>query len=564
MAMLLSWSGHNETRADAPAPTTTVVANGTGKDEDAALKQAFRNAVQQAVGLIVDAETVVKDDNIIKDQILTASNSFISKYDPVGKPTREDGLVTVTIKAVVENRQLVERLARANVISRQVEGKNVFAQAVTQLENEKDSVAIVRRVFQDFPGSVLKAEPIGELKLLSKTGSDATVGVTVKFSVDMTKYAQWVEASKPLLEKVAVESNPIRFNPNAVKGLRPLTIADYGSTSPNESFAVPTDALKTSFSTDQSEICYFAPAAERVLRFLVFERQGSSKAQLLRFEPPAFAELIRASNAVPVIEVVLCDERGHEVDGQEQVAVFPSQRSTFRTVRATLFWNATLGHFGPALPYDLKDTRWKPDIKDDWQPSDDDFHTVIYLFPYLGNDYACFSAFTSQFTFKIPLDTLASIKKVEAKISSRNNLSSTSFPAPAPVADASRPQSVPIVAASSPTPTDNPPTPARKPVDAGEGFPRSTEKQEFSIGAIKLTMTATSLDGSAVTFTIVVRNFGRDFSPVNQWLSKNQSVFKSGIAALKLDTGNWKQTRITWPPRVDNGVATFDVTLARD
>jgi len=36
-----------QTWADTP-PTVTVVANGTGKDEDAALKQAFRNAVQQA------------------------------------------------------------------------------------------------------------------------------------------------------------------------------------------------------------------------------------------------------------------------------------------------------------------------------------------------------------------------------------------------------------------------------------------------------------------------------------------------------------------------------------
>jgi len=65
------------------------------------------------VGLIVDAETVVKNDEIIKEQILTASNSFISKYEPVGRPTEEDGLTTVTIRAVVENRQLTREAPRS-------------------------------------------------------------------------------------------------------------------------------------------------------------------------------------------------------------------------------------------------------------------------------------------------------------------------------------------------------------------------------------------------------------------------------------------------------------------
>jgi hypothetical protein len=47
--------------------TIHVVASGTGKDEKEALHQAFANAVQQAVGVVVDAETVVNNDRVITD-----------------------------------------------------------------------------------------------------------------------------------------------------------------------------------------------------------------------------------------------------------------------------------------------------------------------------------------------------------------------------------------------------------------------------------------------------------------------------------------------------------------
>jgi len=73
----------------------TVVASGIGKTEDAALKQAFSNAVTQVVGTIVDAETMVQNDKIISEQILTYSNAIVTKYAPVGKPVTAGGFVAV-------------------------------------------------------------------------------------------------------------------------------------------------------------------------------------------------------------------------------------------------------------------------------------------------------------------------------------------------------------------------------------------------------------------------------------------------------------------------------------
>jgi hypothetical protein len=157
----------------------TVIASGTGTDEKGALKQAFSNAISQAIGTIVDAETVIKNDKIITDQVLTASNAIISHYDPVGAPKTENGLVTVKIHAVVERKQLVDRLTAASVISKSIEGKDLFAQAVTDLHRETDATAIVRRIFDGFPGNVLKAEPVGQPRVVKNDGAEVTIGITV-------------------------------------------------------------------------------------------------------------------------------------------------------------------------------------------------------------------------------------------------------------------------------------------------------------------------------------------------------------------------------------------------
>ena len=200
--------------------TLTIVASGTGTNEDGAIRQALKNAVQQAVGIIIDAETIVKNDQIIKDEILTATQAIVTKYNPVGKPLIEAGLVTVTIKATVERRGLLQRLEKASVVSRAVEGKDLFAQAVTELEKEQDAAKIVKRVFQDFPGNVLAAEPFGKPRIIEKTSAFVTMGVTVRFSVDREKYKRWYDNFVPILAKVATKSGELRWNPIAADSHR--------------------------------------------------------------------------------------------------------------------------------------------------------------------------------------------------------------------------------------------------------------------------------------------------------------------------------------------------------
>ena len=59
------------------AETVTVLATGYGVDPDAAKKAAGRAAIEQVVGQLVDAETLVENDELVKDCILTHSAAFL-------------------------------------------------------------------------------------------------------------------------------------------------------------------------------------------------------------------------------------------------------------------------------------------------------------------------------------------------------------------------------------------------------------------------------------------------------------------------------------------------------
>src|SRR5262245_47846776 len=88
---------------------TAVTVEGSGKTAAAALEDAFRNAVREVVGAVVAQETRIKNDKVISDKILTASNGFVAGYDKVAL-TEQDGEFRIKIKARVEKSQLVDKL----------------------------------------------------------------------------------------------------------------------------------------------------------------------------------------------------------------------------------------------------------------------------------------------------------------------------------------------------------------------------------------------------------------------------------------------------------------------
>jgi hypothetical protein len=183
-----------------------VVAEGVGASPDEALKDAFRNAVRQVVGAVIDAETIVKNDELINDKVLTYSDGFIKKYDEIdGSKKKSGGLHRVSIKAEVEKKSLLAKLQSSNVVMKSVDGNGLFAQTVTKLDSEKDAIAILEKQFKGFPQSCLTASVVGEPKVIEKDSENATIEIMVQLEPNMIAFRDFSKNLRSILDKMTRE-----------------------------------------------------------------------------------------------------------------------------------------------------------------------------------------------------------------------------------------------------------------------------------------------------------------------------------------------------------------------
>ncbi|MFZ5570363.1 MAG: hypothetical protein ACOZF0_08160 [Thermodesulfobacteriota bacterium] len=92
-----------------PVTVTGMAAANSPNARDQALKDAFRMAIEQAVGVNVTADSVIKNNTLLKDEIYAHSEGFIEKWDIVKEDTSH-GNLTLTVKAWVREGRLNKTL----------------------------------------------------------------------------------------------------------------------------------------------------------------------------------------------------------------------------------------------------------------------------------------------------------------------------------------------------------------------------------------------------------------------------------------------------------------------
>lgn len=109
------------------AEIQTVTAHGMGAiiqndhrlTRETALQDAFRRAVEQALGTMVASETVVQNLQVIRDDILVKSQGYIQKYNIMNEGP-ENNLYGVTIQATVSEKPLKNDLAALGLLMSRV------------------------------------------------------------------------------------------------------------------------------------------------------------------------------------------------------------------------------------------------------------------------------------------------------------------------------------------------------------------------------------------------------------------------------------------------------------
>ncbi len=184
-----------------------VIAMGVGVTEETAKHQAYRNAIQSVIGSMVLSETIVQNDTLVRDKILSHSAGYVVKALPVGSPRiLQGGLVEVTVRVTVKNQQLQQKLQAENISTAKVDGQSLFAQKKTRDEAKQDAANIIAEKLKDIPSSVLIATALPDKAKQESKGNMVSLTLPVEVSVDKTAYKVFIKDFINTLKKLGFSS----------------------------------------------------------------------------------------------------------------------------------------------------------------------------------------------------------------------------------------------------------------------------------------------------------------------------------------------------------------------
>ncbi len=179
-----------------------VVATGHGSTVREAAKASLRAAVEQVVGTMVDATTLVKNDELIENEILTYAPGMVEKATQIGEPKKSaDGIFTVKIKATVKKTALKEKLVASKIVSVNLDGQSLWAQAASAEENLANAEAMIKNVLAKHISCIVYeavSDKNGKGPLVRDPKS-GEVFANIRVNIDQVKYRQFV---KEVLDKL--------------------------------------------------------------------------------------------------------------------------------------------------------------------------------------------------------------------------------------------------------------------------------------------------------------------------------------------------------------------------
>lgn len=121
-----------------------------GSDLEQARQQAFRMAVERAVGVVVASETEVQDQRIQRDEIITYASGYIDEFESVD--VRRIGDRTwVKMRVWVGTSRIRDRLLSRSRSDGRVEGGRISEQ-IRSFQNERQSAdRLLVTVLNDYP-----------------------------------------------------------------------------------------------------------------------------------------------------------------------------------------------------------------------------------------------------------------------------------------------------------------------------------------------------------------------------------------------------------------------------
>lgn len=206
----------------------TTIATGIGTTPEFALKEALSAAVQQAAGIFIDSKTMMKNDTIMDEQVLSATDGFIKGFEKISEAKKNaHGLWRIKIKAVVLMKPLKQKLSNTRILVQDVgnSGQNEWAKIISKETGSRDIPALMADFFKTHPAEKLlipivfdeKGRTRGLQLYFPKSGRAdqkmVVVSLGVLVAVDLAKYQKQVLPDlTSMLDKISTSRRPPFFS----------------------------------------------------------------------------------------------------------------------------------------------------------------------------------------------------------------------------------------------------------------------------------------------------------------------------------------------------------------
>ena len=179
----------------------------TGTSETNARNEAFRLAVDQAVGSLLVSETKIKNGNLKQHDVINYNSGYIQDFEYVNIH-RNNGNVTLQIDVYVSRSRIAERISLPSETHEQLQGGKIAETFKSMHQENQTGDHLLRNVLKDFPNRALDINVTN----ISYTAPNRRPTLNVNYSVQWKP--QYVNALKEAVSNV-MHSLSIKDRPGA-------------------------------------------------------------------------------------------------------------------------------------------------------------------------------------------------------------------------------------------------------------------------------------------------------------------------------------------------------------
>ncbi len=204
---------------------------GTGSTIDEARNDAIRQALQETMQQLIVVDRIIKDDQIIRDKIMSTMNGYIEDFKELSIE-KEENNIKMMAEVTVSRSRIENFIAPGNANVGNVSGSGLFAESQREIVQRKVRGEIFDRLFRGFPSEVMEVK-IDAIKPDVHDPSVFNLFVTVSYS------KSWINALMSTLGTLQIAA--YRKTPNVIPpahtlftiesspgGIRDFTKSNYG------------------------------------------------------------------------------------------------------------------------------------------------------------------------------------------------------------------------------------------------------------------------------------------------------------------------------------------------